>query len=203
MTYRYGSGCRAGRTARTPPRGRAAARRRQATDRCSRPCSSPPRQSALRDGIDINAPGASDRRPLHRAVGAGHLDIISFLVERGASVDQPDKSGRTPLHWAAMTGSSHAVELLLRLGADPFMRSKSGKTTVHVAADSGKPESLAVLLAHVRREFGDDRLREVFNTTDRDGRTPFDLAKAGQYADVLETLRGEGDPNAQSCCVVS
>lgn len=27
------------------------------------------------DPIDVNSAGASDRRPVHRAAGAGHLDI--------------------------------------------------------------------------------------------------------------------------------
>lgn len=37
--------------------------------------------------LDVNGPGAADRRPLHRAAGAGHLDICEYLVSKGALVD--------------------------------------------------------------------------------------------------------------------
>lgn len=38
--------------------------------------------------LDVNAPGAGDRRPIHRAAGSNHADVIKFLIERGAVVDQ-------------------------------------------------------------------------------------------------------------------
>lgn len=38
--------------------------------------------------VDVNAPGAGDRRPIHRAAGANHADIIKILIEKGAVVDQ-------------------------------------------------------------------------------------------------------------------
>lgn len=37
--------------------------------------------------ITVNDPGASDRRPLHRAAGAGHLELCEFLVSVGAEID--------------------------------------------------------------------------------------------------------------------
>lgn len=39
------------------------------------------------DPLDVNGPGAADRRPLHRAAGAGHLAICEYLVSKGAIVD--------------------------------------------------------------------------------------------------------------------
>jgi ankyrin repeat protein len=39
------------------------------------------------DAIDVNEPGASDRRALHRAAGAGHLPVVEYLVEKGATID--------------------------------------------------------------------------------------------------------------------
>jgi hypothetical protein len=37
--------------------------------------------------LDVNGPGAADRRPLHRAAGAGHLVICEYLVSKGALID--------------------------------------------------------------------------------------------------------------------
>lgn len=37
--------------------------------------------------IDVNEPGASDRRALHRSAGAGHLQLCVYLIEKAADID--------------------------------------------------------------------------------------------------------------------
>jgi Ankyrin repeats (many copies) len=37
--------------------------------------------------IDVNEPGASDRRALHRSAGAGHLQLCVYLIEKAAEID--------------------------------------------------------------------------------------------------------------------
>ena len=37
--------------------------------------------------ITVNDIGASDRRPLHRAAGAGHLELVFYFLEIGAEVN--------------------------------------------------------------------------------------------------------------------
>lgn len=37
--------------------------------------------------IDINEPGASDRRALHRSAGAGHLQLCVYFIEKAAQID--------------------------------------------------------------------------------------------------------------------
>lgn len=37
--------------------------------------------------ITVNDPGASDRRPLHRAAGAGHLNLVQYFLEIGAEIN--------------------------------------------------------------------------------------------------------------------
>jgi ankyrin repeat protein len=39
------------------------------------------------DAIHVNDPGASDRRALHRAAGSGHVAVVQYLVERGATIN--------------------------------------------------------------------------------------------------------------------
>jgi hypothetical protein len=39
------------------------------------------------DMIDVNEPGASDRRALHRSAGAGHLALCEYFVEKLATID--------------------------------------------------------------------------------------------------------------------
>jgi 26S proteasome non-ATPase regulatory subunit 10 len=42
------------------------------------------------------------RTPLHWAASAGHLDIVTYLLENGAEVDKTDDGGWTALHIAGM-----------------------------------------------------------------------------------------------------
>ena len=39
------------------------------------------------DQIDVNDPGASDRRALHRSAGAGHLALCEYFIANGATID--------------------------------------------------------------------------------------------------------------------
>ena len=41
--------------------------------------------------ITVNDLGASDRRPLHRAAGAGHLELCEYFIEIGAEIDAVSK----------------------------------------------------------------------------------------------------------------
>lgn len=42
------------------------------------------------------------RTPLQWAASAGHLDIVTYLLENGAEVDKTDDGGWTALHIAGM-----------------------------------------------------------------------------------------------------
>lgn len=37
--------------------------------------------------VDVNAPGAGDRRALHRAAGGNHAELCTLLLEKGAEID--------------------------------------------------------------------------------------------------------------------
>ncbi|MFN7926292.1 MAG: ankyrin repeat domain-containing protein [Bryobacteraceae bacterium] len=55
--------------------------------------------------------------PLHQAALAGHLDIVKFLVERGARTDIRDKAyDSTPLGWARHGGQAEVAAFLERCG---------------------------------------------------------------------------------------
>ncbi|CAK9253192.1 unnamed protein product, partial [Sphagnum jensenii] len=56
--------------------------------------------------------------PLHRAAEKGHLDVVKYLVEKGADVKAANKYGYTPLHWAASSGKLDIVKYLVEKGAD-------------------------------------------------------------------------------------
>jgi ankyrin repeat protein len=68
--------------------------------------------------------------PLHLASQHGHIDIVEYLVNKGANVDSKDRSivmflssdilfhGITPLHYASEHGHIDIVEYLVNKGAN-------------------------------------------------------------------------------------
>ncbi|CAE7573584.1 kidins220b [Symbiodinium microadriaticum] len=152
--------------------------------------------------MDVNCAGASDRRPIHRAAGAGHLDICEYLVSKGALVNQPDKSGRTSLHWAAIAGYANVVKYLLDNGCDIMAQTAGSMSSLHGACEAGKVEVVRELLAFVA---SDEAIRtELTNLKNQDGKTAFDVAVAGKQQAVCQALKDGGDANAASAaCVIS
>ena len=79
----------------------------------------------------------------------GRVEVMEFLIERGARVDAEPYNG-TALHWAASTGQMEAVKLLLGRGADVDREASFGGvlgvTPLHVAAWGGKMEAVTALL---------------------------------------------------------
>jgi Fem-1 family protein b len=47
----------------------------------------------------------------------GHLDVVSFLLEKGANPDEKAHCGATALHFAAECGHMSIVKELLKYGA--------------------------------------------------------------------------------------
>jgi len=72
-------------------------------------------------GLDVNA-DIDGRLALHYAGDYGQLEVLKFLVSKGAKIDATDKHGITPVLAAIWEGHTACVKYLLENGA-----SKSGK----------------------------------------------------------------------------
>ena len=63
--------------------------------------------------------------PLEAAAGAGHLDVMTLLVESGARVDYVNaKTGRTALHAAVRSGHLKVAEALIEHGASLHLKDR-------------------------------------------------------------------------------
>ena len=72
----------------------------------------------LDNGADVNRPDPECMiTPLWSACYGGYLDIVTLLIDWGASIDSRDKEGSTPLMVACNYGYDSIVELLIRKGA--------------------------------------------------------------------------------------
>lgn len=79
----------------------------------------------------INANNKYDGTPLHLAVENGKLNVVEYLVSKGANINAK-KSGWAPLHIAAI-GKLDIVKYLIDKGADVNTKNKYGVTVLHRA----------------------------------------------------------------------
>lgn len=141
----------------------------------------------------INTRDKSGCTPLLIAAQYGHADLAAFLIKRGADPLAVDDSKDTALHWAAYKGSVSVCGLLLHLNGiqghldevDAF-----GQTPLHLASLRGNTDVIDYIMEQSctyelnRRnqasgdiEQGTKHFAEKLLTmTDKDGKTPVDLA---------------------------
>lgn len=123
---------------------------------------------------------------MQSAAGRGHVKIVSFLFEKGASVDRKDELGRSPVHLAAMNGHSEVVRVLLSNGADPDLKEIHGQTALWQAAFNGHRDVVSLLL----RKGADPE------TEDKMGKTPLSIALSRGHQIVVNQLLDGGADGA-------
>jgi ankyrin repeat protein len=97
---------------------------------------------------NINAQTSLGNTPLHLAIKASRLDVITELVNRGYNANVQTKDGDTPLHFAVIK-SLDMVKLLLKMGADPNLKNNNGEIPLIVAAKHHKHDIVAELASHM------------------------------------------------------
>jgi uncharacterized protein len=107
----------------------------------------------LTKGANIEAPArnqrfAAEARPLHSAVAAQHLEVITLLLNAGADPNSRQHGGFTPLLEAAQLGNAELADLLVAHGANKADTLEDGSSASALARKAGN-----VLLA--------DRLKET------------------------------------------
>lgn len=97
----------------------------------------------------LDNPGTSRGSSLFWAVQRQHDDLVSYLLEQGASVDYGVKGHETILGLAAAQETTTILDKLLGAKPSPNLEivNGSGETPLMVAAVAGRPESVKRLLA--------------------------------------------------------
>lgn len=101
----------------------------------------------LEEWADPNAETVDGLKALSAAVGAGHVEIASVLIESGADLAQGYPYVR-PIHAAVWAGDAAMVALLLDAGARPddTFEGLEGITPLHLAADRGHANLVELLI---------------------------------------------------------
>jgi len=82
----------------------------------------------LNNYANTNIKGRAGQTALHIAVEKGYVEIVKFLLKKGADINAQNDEGRTPLHLARFSGKEDIIFLLILNGADKTIKDKDGIT---------------------------------------------------------------------------
>ena len=82
------------------------------------------------------------------AIEKRHMDIVKFLVEKGADINVQDREGYTALIWAARYGHMDKVRYLVEREANVNVRNNFGYTALLWAAINGEMDKVKFLVEH-------------------------------------------------------
>src|SRR5215510_14218040 len=126
---------------------------------------------------------------LVKAAELGHEEIVSLLLDRGATIDQIVPVWQNALIQASGKGHLEVVKLLVARGADVNARAWASQT-IQFLNEEGK-----ILTAKVRTEIRKkDGTREIVDDPPKVGewRTPLSMAKRGGHKEVVAFLIASG-----------
>jgi len=103
----------------------------------------------LDQGAPIDAQVGNYRfTPLMAAVDHKGVDVLKYLLGKGAQVDLADSQGSTPLLHACNVNDVASVKVLLNAGANPNLGSKWNRFPLMYATENGNDEEVKALLAN-------------------------------------------------------
>ena len=112
------------------------------------------------------------------------MDVVRFLLDRGANVHATDVEGKTSLMYTCQTGIVDVMRLLLATDVDIKARDHSQRTALHIAVYNNAMDGA--------RELIEEHDADMF-AVDKNGDTPFDYAVhegEDEIADCLLHLYG-------------
>ena len=132
--------------------------------------------------------------PLAYAAGFGHMEVLEFLVARGADVNARDPRGLSALHLTAYTGQLQALRFLIAKGADVRAKGPSGMGPLHLAVRES-PEIVRALVEakadiSARNDYGNDALALAVRAGALD--VVRALVEAGADVNAANPLTGDG-----------
>jgi len=123
-----------------------------------------------------------EKTPLMFAAEFNEVDVVEFLIQRGASLEMTDGRSMTPFLHAVSGGKMQNVKRLVDLGANVLKETRRGMSAIHVAAGQGNKDAVFFLL-----ERGASADQQGFY-----GLTPLMLAARKGCLDTVKLLLSKG-----------
>jgi ankyrin repeat protein len=134
----------------------------------------------LNPGIINTKDREKDTAILKACRNCNAMDVVAFLLEKGAYINDRDTIDQTPLIIASQNGCKDIVLTLLDAGANIHHKNDQGENALISAAQEGHIDVVKVLI-----EAGAD-----VNESNSDGETPLSLViKLKQKKELIELLR--------------
>jgi ankyrin repeat protein len=114
----------------------------------------------LKLGANVNALSELGTTPLSDAASLGSHEIVSILLQSGASVAVEGQFDPT-LHQAVRSGSNEVVRLILDAGADVNLQGDLSEAAIHIAVEDDKVEIAKLLLSRGANPL----LKRIFDET--------------------------------------
>jgi ankyrin repeat protein len=170
-----------------------------------------------KDGVDVNCRDSRGARPIHKACSSANIQLVNYLIEKGAEINCIDLAGKSPLHEACISryDRKDVVKRLLELNAKVDYLDQDKNTQIHVAIISRKFEIAEMLASHYENlnlfnifkesplhlaaDFGPKSLLEKLielgcevNTKDINEKTLLHRAVTSNSIDIVDLLLSKG-----------
>lgn len=96
----------------------------------------------------------------------GYVDLVTYLISKGANVNVVDKEGDSALHYAAFGNQPETMRVLLENGAEVNFLNSSHCSALHICAHKKTPHCVRELLKHnanvnIQDSYGDTALHDA------------------------------------------
>lgn len=96
----------------------------------------------------------------------GYVDLVRYLISKGANVNVVDKEGDSALHYAAFGNQPETMRVLLENGAEVNFLNSSHCSALHICAHKKTPHCVRELLQHnanvnIQDSYGDTALHDA------------------------------------------
>lgn len=139
-------------------------------------------EQLLKAGVNIDARNSLGETPLHRAVQGRQVEMVRFLLERGANPNLATYGVKRPPLMYVKGKEPVCLEilsLLLEHKADLHRRDCFGQNVLNFVAFAGNIEGMKLLLAHGAK-------------VNKKGIPPLVSAAGGGHLDIVKLLLGAG-----------
>lgn len=137
-------------------------------------------------GVDVNAKETifESTFPLSRSIHNRHLEIVKYLVGKGANVNQARHNGITPLMKAcgAEKGNLEIVKVLVQNGANINQKTSKGSFPLYYSSENGHLEIVQYLVEHGAN----------VNKARNDEVTPLNISADKGYLSIVQYLVENG-----------